>query len=82
MTPRQKVIALAADIGATVETEKDDSSYTVRVESPKGTRWSEGVHQLVLWQFSGFDTKELWVDAFDRMSAGFNACDGNCEWWV
>lgn len=81
MTPRQRVMKLADKLGATVEIDLE-GGFTVRVEAPTNQHWEEGVHELVAFQYSGFDTKELWSILLDRMCDGTCECDLNeCEWW-
>ena len=79
MTTRQKVFAIAKQLGVTI----DDSMYhEVKCEAPHGTIWACSlVHEIVCTK----DTKEpmsvIWNDLLERMSYGIEKCeDDNCEW--
>lgn len=87
MTPKQKVMALAKKLGATVEHEGDKKRgmFEVTVEAPPGHHWvDEQVHELVCnrpWHVTGSPTTKVWEAILERMEDGIEPCNDNCEWW-
>jgi len=80
-TYRQRVHKLASEIGASVEIDKTDYNFCVRVEAPINNHWDDGLHEIVESQNAGFNTSELWKDVLERMSEGVEPCNDECEWW-
>ncbi len=72
MTPKQKVIAMATKLGATIYKNQKHDHFTVEVDSPGGKKFiGSGTHMMVC-----FD----WADALDRMSYGLETCeDDPCD---
>ncbi len=90
MTTKQKVLALAKKLGATIEYGVVGRKYEILVEAPPHYHWEEGdIHELVVSQANGFPVNELWEDIYSRMIGGVAKCtaetcswaDGGCEWW-
>ncbi len=79
MTARQQALKLAADLGVTVEVERDNHptgaerrETVYRVEAPEGNHWSDGVHELC---------ESNWQGVVDRLIPGTEPCSEECEWW-
>lgn len=66
MTARQKVRALAAELGATVEQEGGE----IAVTAPDGMQWACGVIELVASRWEREPMEILWQDVLDRMREG------------
>ena len=95
MTYRQRVMALAEELGASVETGPEGFAYTIQVMAPVGHHWIEGgVHELVASHESdcGEPAELLWQDLWERMNYGVKKCNAEtceswmhdvtgCEWW-
>jgi hypothetical protein len=90
MTNRQKALALANELGATIDTlpssrpragrgEHDQRDFEVTVEAPNGCHWADGVHELVI---TAETASEGWRQAIERMNAGVETCSAECEWWI
>ena len=84
MTPKQKVMSLAKEIGSTVIIDRSGRYFDIEVEAPEGYFWTEGCdcHVLVANQFQGSPTAPLWKDLYDRMKCGLMPCtEHECEFW-
>lgn len=80
MTTRQKVVALAKEIGATITEDNDGFSKSVCVESPNGHHWNDcEVHELVGQYYT--HKSEVWADLLSRMETGVERCHDGCEYW-
>jgi hypothetical protein len=81
MTPRQKVFALAEKLGATIEDAGGPTWLHFNIDAPHGMTWKgdTGLHCLVAGQARGFDTRDMWRDALDRMSHGIEPCEAGDE---
>lgn len=75
MTPKRKVITLAAQLGAEVEYGTPGHHFEITVDAPDGFHWKgDGLHQLVCEADDGHTT-EAWRAAYGRMSSGLEECD-------
>lgn len=83
MTKKQ-LAELAASFNATVEEERTDHWFEVRVEAPRGMKWSgDDVHEMVEQSCAG--DAAWYAKARDEMAArlrnGLTPCDSlGCEW--
>ena len=81
-TYRQRAFDLSNQLGVSIEIDKTEFNFCVRVESPKNKHWSDdGIHQIVESQNAGHDTTQLWKFVLQRMSQNIEHCGNSCEWW-
>lgn len=79
MTPRQKVYALARQIGATMTELNNDGLVEVCATAPKGWHWvCSGVFELVWSDTDGEPKAGAWIDLLERMLGGLDPCDECC----
>lgn len=84
MTPKQRVLKMAADLGAVVDQGRHLDGIEVTVTAPDGFHFAySGVHELVSSQAPDECSVEVWRDLRERMNEGLEACDGseNCLAW-
>lgn len=76
MTSKQKVLKLAEELGAEVESGGEGSSFEITVDAPDGFHWKgDGLHQLVESIWDNEKPESLWRDALERMQDGLEPCD-------
>lgn len=81
MTAREKVLKLAARMGAVVTLNDTGRRWVATVDAPDGQLWScSGCHCLVGQQWDGEPRVNVWQDLLDRMLYGLDQCsDPECE---
>ena len=79
MATKKKAMKLATELGATLEVERDEIGFTVRITAPQGYHWEEEVHQIVIFSYNGFPISDSYDDALARMSGGLESCHSECE---
>lgn len=76
MTYRQKVFALAEELGVEIENNCTNIYFDYCAWAPDGYHFKEEqLHGLVISQYSGFPTEPLWKDMFERMQGGLEKCE-------
>ena len=70
-TPKQKVLLLAKELGADIETYKTEDGMQIDVIAPEGYRWSGGPGVLCA-RYAGTwgPANEAWSDIHERMMFG------------
>jgi hypothetical protein len=80
MTTRQKVLALASELGATIEDDAAGFAKHVNIIAPEGHHWNDGeIHELVGSYYT--HKAEVWDDLLGRMGTGVETCNEHCDYW-